>query len=346
MATCRCPFGIFVSWWCFICSLLTLVLGVIYILLRLADLKIHFDQCGIIQEDCKREWRDTVYYTGYRCAECNLPWRGVVTFEWETLLDIWTPFIVGLVGVLLHMTALRWTSFLLWLMPQWYTHYGVFMFITAFFANFGYCGKVGIILGIVSLVGAIFCVVCYFVGEYNIVVVGDGCGKGISSGFSGAPAIYSPRASGGPRPSMLGHSSPSRPSTQPAPRASNLPPNSAAGTKVNWPKPFGLRGVTKWDDQIKERTPGHWVTPLPPGHSSQSIVLTVGGAEGSLNFRVGKLQAKTSEGIWLVRLCSDSALNSYLKTGTPREGPEFDSNTTQFYGENLLIFDLAAYRRT
>ena len=68
-------------------------------------------------------------------------WRSIFSFSPSIFLDLWTPLFFGLISVFLHFPGLRMKS-----LNNWY-RISLFFLITALFANFGYTGNLGIIVG-------------------------------------------------------------------------------------------------------------------------------------------------------------------------------------------------------
>mmetsp|Transcript_108143 Transcript_108143/g.305762 ORF Transcript_108143/g.305762 Transcript_108143/m.305762 type:complete len:159 (-) Transcript_108143:50-526(-) len=129
------------SWVALIASVCTFLQGFLYLILKIVDLRLEFGDCGFFEEDC------------------NGVWRSVFTFRPSILLDIWTPLLVGLVGMALHLKSLK-TKYM-----TNYLQYALFMLVTALFANFGYVGGLGIILGTLSLLACVLCIVTRLTGE-------------------------------------------------------------------------------------------------------------------------------------------------------------------------------------
>jgi len=158
-----CDAGLIASIFCFICSFLTLSVGLIYIFLKIVNLTLLFDGCGLFEEDCNREWRT------------------VFTLRPEVLLDLWTPTIFGLLGLSIHCTAFQPCPLVAKLLPMTYIQYAFLMTVTALFANFGYLGKAGIIVGILCLIAALFCIVVRLLGDVFIKFISLGWSSGSSS---------------------------------------------------------------------------------------------------------------------------------------------------------------------
>lgn len=146
----NCDIGIITSCLCFIASSFTLLLGIVYIVLRLENLDVRFESCKIFTEDC------------------NHHWRGIFSFRPNVLFDVWVPIVVGILGMSVHVLGLRFCAFFVWLLPTNYAQYAFFMCVSALFANIGYCGQGGVIVGILSGVAFLFCIIARLMGEGNI----------------------------------------------------------------------------------------------------------------------------------------------------------------------------------
>eukprot|EP00420_Gonyaulax_spinifera_P038311 CAMPEP_0197886604 /NCGR_PEP_ID=MMETSP1439-20131203/16974_1 /TAXON_ID=66791 /ORGANISM="Gonyaulax spinifera, Strain CCMP409" /LENGTH=150 /DNA_ID=CAMNT_0043506411 /DNA_START=88 /DNA_END=540 /DNA_ORIENTATION=- len=133
--------GTIASCLCFICSLCTLALGVLFLVLTAHDLRLEFSDCGFLEEDCNRAWRH------------------VFTFRPEIVFDLWTPIVIGTLGICIHLKSVKFS----WVAN--YVQYSLFMLVNALFANFGYCGQGGILLGALSLLAVVGCIVARLTGE-------------------------------------------------------------------------------------------------------------------------------------------------------------------------------------
>uniref|UniRef100_A0A7S4Q1V2 Transmembrane protein n=1 Tax=Alexandrium monilatum TaxID=311494 RepID=A0A7S4Q1V2_9DINO len=133
------------AWVCLIGSFLTLVEGLIYLIAKIADLELHWEHCDFFKTDCNRGWRT------------------VFTFNPLVLLDLWTPIILGCIGMAIHMKpSLKFTR------VTNYMVYAAFMLVTTLFGNFGYVGKFGILVGIVPLIGCLMCIVTSLLGTKSL----------------------------------------------------------------------------------------------------------------------------------------------------------------------------------
>mmetsp|Transcript_98894 Transcript_98894/g.262646 ORF Transcript_98894/g.262646 Transcript_98894/m.262646 type:complete len:153 (-) Transcript_98894:177-635(-) len=130
---------------CLIGSFCTFVLGVIYLILLMTHLRLHFSECKFMDGDCNRGW------------------RSVFTFNPCVMLDIWTPVILGAIGTCIHLKpSLQFTRI------TSYAGYAIFMLVTALFGNFGYVSQVGIIIGAFSLLGCLMCIIASLSGQKSL----------------------------------------------------------------------------------------------------------------------------------------------------------------------------------
>jgi len=133
------------SWVCLVASVLTLLQGVIYLIAKMAELDLFFGTCGIFQRDC------------------NVRWRAVFAFNHVILLDLWTPIILGCIGVAVHMKpSLKFTRI------TSYRLYAGFMLVTTLYGNFGYVGQFGILVGVFPLVGCLLCIITLMLGTKDL----------------------------------------------------------------------------------------------------------------------------------------------------------------------------------
>merc|ERR1711939_202397 len=77
-------------------------------------------------------------------TDCNLHWRSVFTLNPVILLDIWTPLIVGIIAMGLTCQKFKVVESIK--VDTWFKFCGFQVFM-AFFANFGYTGKLGVWFG-------------------------------------------------------------------------------------------------------------------------------------------------------------------------------------------------------
>merc|ERR1719210_705935 len=117
------------------------------------NMHIAFESCELLEEDCNQEW------------------RGLFTLRPNVLFDVWTPLLFGILGTSIHVHNLRFCFFFEWLLPRSYVQYAFFMLTTALIADFGYCGKAGVIVGAVSVVSFVLCIIVRLTGESAIKVL-------------------------------------------------------------------------------------------------------------------------------------------------------------------------------
>eukprot|EP00920_Eleutheroschizon_duboscqi_P034104 GHVT01081785.1.p1 GENE.GHVT01081785.1~~GHVT01081785.1.p1 ORF type:complete len:264 (-),score=28.82 GHVT01081785.1:217-1008(-) len=82
-------------------------------------------------------------------------WRlPVFSFTPDTFIDVWTPFVMGVISVLSHFSSFRFSF-----MSLSFLRFGLWHLLVALFGNLGYCGGMGIIVGAASLVSSVlgFC---------------------------------------------------------------------------------------------------------------------------------------------------------------------------------------------
>mmetsp|Transcript_15065 Transcript_15065/g.38255 ORF Transcript_15065/g.38255 Transcript_15065/m.38255 type:complete len:156 (+) Transcript_15065:98-565(+) len=145
-----CDVGMITSCICFIASLCTLVVGILYLILRLEDQHIELEHCGFLQEDCNDHWRE------------------LFSLKPSVVFDVWTPLIFGILGSSIHIKSLRLNHLFEWIIPHDYVQYAFFMLVTALFADFGYCGQFGVLVGALSVVGTFMCIVARLMGEGGV----------------------------------------------------------------------------------------------------------------------------------------------------------------------------------
>merc|ERR1711920_201586 len=135
------------SVFCFLASILTLLVGIIHFVQKVEDLRVVFSDCGFFQEGC------------------NAPWREVFTLRPNIFFDLWTPTVFGLLGIGLHC------RFVYYKIVYNYMTYAFFMAVTALFANIGYVGIFGVFCGMFSVACALVCVMVRLMGEGGIVLL-------------------------------------------------------------------------------------------------------------------------------------------------------------------------------
>mmetsp|Transcript_101405 Transcript_101405/g.160346 ORF Transcript_101405/g.160346 Transcript_101405/m.160346 type:complete len:156 (+) Transcript_101405:79-546(+) len=150
----NCDGGVVASAFCFVSSCFTFALGIGYIISKILNITLLFESCDFFDEDCNHQWRT------------------VFTLNPEVILDMWTPFIFGLLGISIHIKALQFCPMVTQFLPVTYVQYAIFMIMSALFACIGYMGQAGVIVGIVCLIAAIMCVVVRLLGEVYLKAVG------------------------------------------------------------------------------------------------------------------------------------------------------------------------------
>lgn len=146
----NCDVGMITSCICFLGSIATLMLGFLYLVLRLEEMRLEISDCGFVQ------------------ADCNVSWRGLFTLRPEVLLDVWTPMLIGTMGSSIHVHSMRFNFLFEWLLPINYVQYAVFMLVSALFAAVGYCGQLGLMVGAFCLVAAFMCILARLMGDIGI----------------------------------------------------------------------------------------------------------------------------------------------------------------------------------
>merc|ERR1712151_1479395 len=133
------------SCFAFLASCCTFVLGIIFVALKVKDLGLLFEECGFLEP-----------------ADCNLQWRTVFTLRPEILLDLWTPCILGFLGMAIHIKSLKFPY------VDNYVKYSLFMILTALFANVGYVAQLGVIIASLSGIAAVLCIVARLTGDKGL----------------------------------------------------------------------------------------------------------------------------------------------------------------------------------
>jgi len=72
----------------------------------------------------------------------------VFTFTPEAFVEIWTPIVLGMIALSIHIKSLK----IQWIAENW-TRVFVFWLILTFFGTFGYAGNLGIVAGFFILCG-------------------------------------------------------------------------------------------------------------------------------------------------------------------------------------------------
>jgi len=150
----RCDAAGIASVTCLVASFCTVAIGVIYIGSKLWNANLRFGSCDVFE------------------ADCNIMWRQVFTLRPDVVFSLWTPLLLGTHGVSIHFKQFQLSPFLEQLLPLTYTHYAIFMVVSALFANAGYTGKCGVLAAALSLLAAIVCFVVRFLGHVLIRILG------------------------------------------------------------------------------------------------------------------------------------------------------------------------------
>lgn len=151
----NCDVGMITSCICFLGSNATLMLGLLYIVIRLEEMHLEFSDCWLVEAD----WLQ---------ADCNLSWRGLFTLRPEVFLDVWTPILIGTMGSSIHVSSMRFNFLFEWLLPINYVQYALFMLVSALFAAVGYCGQLGVVVGVFCIVSAFMCILARLMGDIGI----------------------------------------------------------------------------------------------------------------------------------------------------------------------------------
>eukprot|EP01055_Gregarina_sp_Pseudo9_P000229 Gregarina_sp_Pseudo_9__228@NODE_1148_length_1837_cov_198_471079_g1074_i0_p3_GENE_NODE_1148_length_1837_cov_198_471079_g1074_i0NODE_1148_length_1837_cov_198_471079_g1074_i0_p3_ORF_typecomplete_len160_score11_81DUF4818/PF16089_5/4_8e03DUF4818/PF16089_5/0_17DUF4818/PF16089_5/4_4e03_NODE_1148_length_1837_cov_198_471079_g1074_i011091588 len=133
------------KWIGFISSVLTVVLGIVHLVTIDASVKWP-PGSDFIKDVQASTWRYPLF-----------------TFRPDDFFDIWTPFVFGVVGVMAHIKQFPNICKI----TKNFLRYFVFLFVVALFANLGYNGGLGIIFGAVTLLGALFSLIIFFVSDGN-----------------------------------------------------------------------------------------------------------------------------------------------------------------------------------
>mmetsp|Transcript_87124 Transcript_87124/g.154194 ORF Transcript_87124/g.154194 Transcript_87124/m.154194 type:complete len:173 (-) Transcript_87124:95-613(-) len=143
---------------CLFTSVMTTVIGLIYIYYNLPKFDLKWASCGFTDPDEYTSWVD-----------CNQMWQN----SWGvTALPAWTPLLMGVFGSMMKgPLLLQVVGF-----PKNFTQYGIFLIFQALFGDFGYCGKLGVMVGWLSIVTAVVCMVAggYEIKSQRMVDLEDG----------------------------------------------------------------------------------------------------------------------------------------------------------------------------
>lgn len=139
---------------CLVASICTAAIGMIYIVSKAFNANLEFGACSLFEPDCNRTWRE------------------VFSLRPRIIFSLWTPLLFGLLGVSVHFKPVQLSPFSELLLPTTYTHYAVFMVVSALFANAGYTGKCGVLMAGFSIIAAILCIIARLLGVVLIRIVG------------------------------------------------------------------------------------------------------------------------------------------------------------------------------
>eukprot|EP01053_Blabericola_migrator_P000194 Blabericola_migrator_1__193@NODE_1051_length_5591_cov_140_882513_g723_i0_p3_GENE_NODE_1051_length_5591_cov_140_882513_g723_i0NODE_1051_length_5591_cov_140_882513_g723_i0_p3_ORF_typecomplete_len158_score13_27Phage_holin_1/PF04531_13/34Phage_holin_1/PF04531_13/26Formdeh_trans/PF09163_11/1_5Formdeh_trans/PF09163_11/2_2e03DUF2231/PF09990_9/25DUF2231/PF09990_9/5_7e02FeoB_associated/PF12669_7/8_1e03FeoB_associated/PF12669_7/0_75_NODE_1051_length_5591_cov_140_882513_g723_i050355508 len=128
------------KWTGLISSVLTVVLGFVH-LVRI-DARVKWPS-GFIDDDQQGTWRAPLF-----------------TFQPDAFFDIWTPMVLGVMGIMAHIKQF---PNLCAMLTKDFTRYFIYLLVTALFGNLGYNGGLGIIVGAVTLLAALFALISIFV---------------------------------------------------------------------------------------------------------------------------------------------------------------------------------------
>eukprot|EP00931_Biecheleriopsis_adriatica_P118707 TRINITY_DN9404_c0_g2_i1.p1 TRINITY_DN9404_c0_g2~~TRINITY_DN9404_c0_g2_i1.p1 ORF type:complete len:353 (-),score=57.46 TRINITY_DN9404_c0_g2_i1:81-1139(-) len=127
-------------------SVLTAIMGVITLWYHPLNHTIYFSRCGFQDTDAG-SWTD-----------CNSIWQG----NWSVMTIVPTTcLVIGVVGAAMPYPGLmELIGF-----PRNFAQYGIFLAFQAIYAGLGYCGKIGVIIGILGLCLSAACFVAAAMGE-------------------------------------------------------------------------------------------------------------------------------------------------------------------------------------
>ncbi|CAK9116881.1 unnamed protein product [Durusdinium trenchii] len=123
-------------------SQFTLVIGVVYMWYHHPKFALKYSECG---------WSDEA---GSQWVDCNQEWAS--NFGMASL-PFMTPLLVGLIGVFMYRPVLLQVQGF----PRNFLQYGIWLVFQGIFANFGYCGKLGVMNGYFS----VFVGILAFIGQ-------------------------------------------------------------------------------------------------------------------------------------------------------------------------------------
>ncbi|CAE7625833.1 BIP5 [Symbiodinium microadriaticum] len=122
-------------------SVVTVLIGSIYLYWHFPSFKLKFEECYFENPDEYTYWVD-----------CNSTWSN----NWGMVgIPVWVPFFVGVAGTLMYYPMMMEVVGF----PKNFLQHGIFLIIQAFFANIGYCGKLGVATGFVSIAVGIIAII-------------------------------------------------------------------------------------------------------------------------------------------------------------------------------------------
>lgn len=138
----------FTSWLGFACG----VLSVIVFFFQFTDLSPSIGVSGkqFIQDSNRSSWRMTMF-----------------TFVPDVFVDIWTPFVMGMISILCHVDQFDFN----WMCKS-YGHFFVWNLVLGLFGNIGYSGIIGIIASAFTFLCCLLSLVCAFVVPDNSAKLG------------------------------------------------------------------------------------------------------------------------------------------------------------------------------
>eukprot|EP00922_Rhytidocystis_sp_ex-Travisia-forbesii_P006919 GHVS01010117.1.p1 GENE.GHVS01010117.1~~GHVS01010117.1.p1 ORF type:complete len:180 (-),score=30.30 GHVS01010117.1:242-781(-) len=128
-------------WLTFIAGVCTMVLGFWSVCEKHVSLEV--DDTGFTNDVNKYTWRIALF-----------------SFTPHVFVDVWTPMVMGLLTTIIHFP-----SFHIDILSQNFWRMFLWLFITAMFGNLGYVGGIGIIVGSITLLADLFCLITAFFHE-------------------------------------------------------------------------------------------------------------------------------------------------------------------------------------
>eukprot|EP00928_Gymnodinium_smaydae_P090774 TRINITY_DN74501_c0_g1_i1.p2 TRINITY_DN74501_c0_g1~~TRINITY_DN74501_c0_g1_i1.p2 ORF type:complete len:184 (+),score=49.37 TRINITY_DN74501_c0_g1_i1:27-554(+) len=137
-----------VAWNGLFASIFTLIIGIIYIKVKMVNLnwKLEWQDCDFTNKGPYEPWID-----------CNMMWATVFGIVG---VAFWAPVSFGLAGLYLQRPPLLKADHF----PKTFSQYGGLMIVQASYANFGYCGKLGVVCGAYSVFVALLCFAASLLG--------------------------------------------------------------------------------------------------------------------------------------------------------------------------------------